>query len=221
MKVPQSSCDVAVIIIFVIITEILFIFIIIVIVTDIFIFITVYLVIIVILLFVPQSSTAAPVEEAAQALRVKRCAFWNFYKTVFYHFWSTPSYFCFYILWFRILLFLIYGFCMEFFESLSLPSTNSALMLIALKQLFRLLWLFWLFFPQHEYSFINMLIFSPTWSFLHHQAGWRRHPERLRSKHCHRRIPSLPTVQVRLCLFLFSPWFPTISNTSNFHFPFY
>jgi len=72
MKVPQSSCDVAVIIIFVIITEILFIFIIIVIVTDIFIFITVYLVIIVILLFVPQSSTAAPVEEAAQALRVKR-----------------------------------------------------------------------------------------------------------------------------------------------------
>ena len=93
-------------------------------------------------------------------------------------------------------------------------------MLIALKQLFRLLWLFWLFFPQHEYSFINMFIFSPTWSFLHRQAGWRRHPERLRSKHCHRRIPSLPTVQVRLCLFLFSPWFPTISNISNFHFLF-
>ena len=165
------------------------------------------------LVVVPQSSTAAPVEEAAQALRVKRCAFWNFYKTVFYHFWSAPSYFCFFsILWFRIFLFLVYGFCMEFFESLSLPSANSALMLIALKQLFRLLWLFWLFFPQHEYSFINMFIFSPTWLFLHRQAGWRRHPKRLRSKHCHRRIPSLPTVQVRFCHFLFSPWFPIIPN---------
>ena len=115
------------------------------------------------LVVVPQSSTAAPVEEAAQVLRVKRCAFWNFYKTVFYHFWSAPSYFFvfFYILWFRIFLFLVYGFCMEFFESLSLPSANSALMLIALKQLFCLLWLSWLFFPQHEYSFINMFISPP------------------------------------------------------------
>ena len=220
MKVPQSSCDVAVIIIFVIITEILFIFIIIVIVTDIFIFITVYLVIIVILLLFLRAPQQHLLRRLHKPWGWKGALFEMSIKLYSIIFGAPLLIFVFIFcdfgffvfgLWllhgiFWKPFFALYKFCIDAHcsETIILPSL---IILIIFSPT-------WIFLHQHVF-------FSPTWSFLHRQTGWRRHLERLRSKHCHRRIPSLPTVQVRLCLFLFSPWFPTISNISNLHFPFY